>query len=75
VNDVIENRIENNLKNVSKVILVELPNDSKPFSLEQFVDRQEKYIEKKKDYLVSKNEEVERAVDDLLLTITNYPLD
>lgn len=63
------------MKNVSKVILVELPHDSKPFSLEQFVDRQEKYIEKKKDYLVSKNEEVERAVDDLLSTISNYPLD
>jgi len=39
VNDIIENRIENNLKKVSKVILVELPVDAKPFSLDQFVER------------------------------------
>ena len=35
VNDVIENRIENNLKQVSKVTLVSLPiNESKPFTLD-----------------------------------------
>jgi len=37
VNDIIENRIENNLKKVSKVLLVDLPNDTQPMSLEQFV--------------------------------------
>jgi dynein heavy chain len=39
VNDIIENRIENNLKKVSKVLLVDLPNDTQPMSLEQFVQR------------------------------------
>ena len=38
VNDIIENRIENNLKEVSKVVLVSLPEVSKPLSLEEFVD-------------------------------------
>lgn len=38
VNDIIENRIENNLKNVSRVILVSLPENTKPFSLDEFVD-------------------------------------
>lgn len=38
VNDIIENRIESNLKQVSKVTLVSLPeNESKPFTLDQFV--------------------------------------
>jgi dynein heavy chain, axonemal len=75
VNDIIENRIENNLKNISKVLLVSLPQDSKPFSLDQFVMLQENYIQSKTDYLMSKNVEVERAVDDLLQTILLYPLD
>jgi len=37
VNDVIENRIENNLKKVSKVLLVLLPDDTEAMSLDQFV--------------------------------------
>ena len=66
MNDIIENRIENNLKEVSKVVLVSLPEVSKPLSLEEFVDIQENYIKNKTGYLASKNIEVERAVDDLL---------
>jgi dynein heavy chain len=67
VNDIIENRIENNLKAVSKILLVSLPYDSnKPFSLEQFVRLQEEFIVSKTTYLISKNLEIERAVDDLL---------
>ena len=36
---------------------------------------QNEYIESKKELLLSKNVEVERAVDDLLQTILLYPLD
>lgn len=76
VNDIIENRIENNLKAVSKILLVSLPSDSnKPFTLDQFVRLQEEFIVTKTTYLISKNLEVERAVDDLLQTIILYPLD
>ncbi|KAL4479549.1 hypothetical protein ABPG72_018535, partial [Tetrahymena utriculariae] len=75
VNDIIENRIENNLKIVSKVVLVHLPHDIKPLSLDSFVQLQEEYINSKTDFLTSKNVEVERAVDDLLQIITVYPLD
>jgi len=75
INDIIENRIENNLKNVSKIILVKLPPDQKPMGLDNFVTMQEEYIKTKTDHLVSKNIEVERAVDDLLQTIISYPLD
>ena len=32
INDIIENRIENNLKIISKVILVEMPADDKTYS-------------------------------------------
>lgn len=37
VNDIIENRVENNLKNVSKISLVSLPVEQKTYSLDQFV--------------------------------------
>lgn len=60
---------------VSKVVLVSLPQDTKPLTLENFVQMQNDYIEQKKEMLISKNVEVERAVDDLLTTITGYPLD
>ena len=45
------------------------------FTLETFVSKQEEFINEKKNLLTSKNLEVERAVDDLLLTILNYNLD
>ncbi len=66
VNDIIENRIENNLKKVSKVLLVDLPNDTAAMSLDQFVERQENHINNFTSFLMAKNEEVERAVDDLI---------
>ena len=37
INDIMENRIENNLKALSKVVLVELPEGNKTFTLEDFV--------------------------------------
>jgi dynein heavy chain len=75
VNDIIENRIEINLKQVSKFILVDLPNDSNPMTLEQFVFNQEQFIQNETNKLISKNLEVERSVDDLIQTILLYPLD
>lgn len=36
---------------------------------------QEEYINNKTEYLISKNLEIERAVDDLLNIIIQYPLD
>ena len=55
--------------------MVSLPQETKPLTLEIFVDMQKKYIEEKKELLISKNVEVERAVDDLINTIILYPLD
>jgi dynein heavy chain len=40
VNDIIENRVEQNLRVVSKTLLVDLPTD-KSYSLDQFVSLQE----------------------------------
>lgn len=75
INDIIDNRIENNLKTIGKVELVKLPQDGKPMSLDGFVDEQKTHIETQATYLISKNIEIERAVDDLLETVMKYPLE
>ena len=74
INDLIENRIEKNLKTVSKSLLVSLPADE-AFTLEEFVAMQEEYIEKKAELLQGKNVQVENAVHDLIGLIKSYPLD
>ncbi len=39
-----ENRIENNLKSLSKTVLVRLPQDDQTYTLDDFVEMQEKWI-------------------------------
>ena len=74
INDIIENRIEKNLKIVSKTMLVDMPID-KSFSLDKFVAMQERNISRSGLLLQGKNVEIENAVGDLIKTITQYPLD
>lgn len=38
INDIMENRIENNLKSLSKTVLVNLPQDAQTFTLDEFVE-------------------------------------
>eukprot|EP00606_Chrysophyceae_sp_TOSAG23-5_P000883 GSChrysophyteH2.ASY1.ANO1.1544.1 assembled CDS len=74
INDIIENRIEKNLKLVSKTLLVDLP-ESESFTVEEFVKMQEKHIAKQSTFLQGKNLEIEFAVRDLIKTISSYKLD
>jgi dynein heavy chain len=75
INDIMENRIENNLKSLSKTVLVNLPQDAKTYTLEEFVEMQEEWIRVESQKLKSKNYEVEGAVEDLIQTICSYQLD
>merc|ERR1712185_443247 len=65
IRDLIENRIERNLKAVSKMLLVSIPQDES-ISLERFVNMQEKWIKENASLMASKNLEVEEGVADLL---------
>ena len=38
INDIMENRIENNLKALSKTVLVNLPQDAQTYTLDDFVE-------------------------------------
>jgi dynein heavy chain len=75
INDIMENRIENNLKSLSKTVLVNLPQDAQTFTLDDFVAMQEEWIREESEKLKSKNYEVEGAVEDLIQTICSYQLD
>ena len=53
-----ENRIENNLKALSKTVLVNLPQDAQTFTLDEFVQMHEEWIRDESEKLKSKNYEV-----------------
>jgi len=74
INDIIENRIEKNLKIVSKTVLVDLPSD-RSTQLSDFVALQEKKIRIQSRFLHGKNVEVEHAVNDLIELISSFMLD
>ncbi|KAJ0399007.1 hypothetical protein P43SY_008327 [Pythium insidiosum] len=74
INDIIENRIEKNMRIVSKTMLVDLPVDQS-FSLDEFVAMQGANIRRAGALLQGKNIEIENAVEDLLKIIMQYPLD
>merc|ERR1740139_1411477 len=74
INDIIENRIEKNLKVVSKTLLVDLPEHSS-FTVAEFVNMQQTHIMKRSRLLQGKNTEIEHAVDDLIQKVVSYKLD
>jgi dynein heavy chain len=76
VNDVMETRVDGNLKQVSRVLLIDLPDEADgPVSLEDFVDIQERHVREMTGILMSKSQEIEMAVNDMLGIIVEYPLD
>jgi len=72
VNDIIENRIEKNLKKVGRTFLVDLPSGDGLLSLDEFVQKQESFINQQMQYLGSKNREIEVAVLDVIQNAKQY---
>ena len=71
INDIIENRVEKNLKIVSKTLLVDLPENSS-FTVSDFVVMQQSHISVRSRLLQGKNIEIENAVSDLIQQISSY---
>jgi dynein heavy chain len=74
INDIIENRIEKNLKIVSKALLVDLPENTS-FSVSDFVVMQQSHITARSRLLQGKNMEIESAVTDLIQQLVSYPFE
>ena len=71
MNDVVENRVEANVREIGKTLLVDLPADE-TVTLEQFVMMQDKLVKKQQEWMDTKNHAVEIAVNDLLGFVNNY---
>lgn len=71
INDIVENRVEKNLKIVSKTLLVDLPENSS-FTVSDFVVMQQSHISGQSRLLQGKNMEIENAVADLIHQIASY---
>jgi dynein heavy chain len=73
INDITTNRIEKNLTAISNFHVLNLP-PTKTFLVREFYAEQKKHVESSIKFLVAKNVEVERAVNDLIEAVVNYPL-
>jgi dynein heavy chain len=75
VNDLMENRIDANLKTVSRMLLVDFPDESTLVSLDDFVEIQERHVRDATSLLVAKSQEIETSVNDMLGLVVACPLD
>jgi len=74
VNDILDCRIEQNLKQVARTLLVSLPPD-RSFTLDEFVALQQDWVSRQANILQTKNLEVESAVGDLCSLVSNFPVE
>ena len=74
LNDCMDARMDKNLKDVSKTLCVDLPEDES-VTFEEFVSSQSKHIAAMAEILVVKNKAVEGGVNDLVEMVANYPRD
>jgi len=74
VNDIISNRIQKNLDLITNMQLLNLPRD-RSLAVRDFAGIQRQHIDQCSEVLHRKNEEIERAVDDLIESVLSYPLD
>mmetsp|Transcript_5388 Transcript_5388/g.12712 ORF Transcript_5388/g.12712 Transcript_5388/m.12712 type:complete len:4322 (-) Transcript_5388:507-13472(-) len=70
--DLVDNRVEMNLRAIANTLLVDLPGD-RSFSYDDFIASQNKYQLQQAKLLGIRNEEVRRSIDDLLALVANYP--
>lgn len=74
INDIVENRIQKNLRLITKTVLVSLPYD-RAMTLEEFVEMQEASVKTCTHQLAIRNLEIETAVNDLISIIDPSSID
>ena len=72
MNDILENRVEANLKHVARTLFVNLPAEQS-YSYEEFLSKQARYIKKQTEAIAVRNVEIERGVRDLCALVANAP--
>jgi dynein heavy chain len=74
INDIVENRIQKNLKQISRTVLVSLPSE-RTLPLDEFVLIQETSVKNSTNLLAMKNIEIENAVHDLVAVLNSTSVD
>lgn len=74
INDIVENRIQKNLRLITKTVLVSLPYD-RTMTLEEFVELQESSVKACTHQLAIRNLEIETATNDLISIIDPSTID
>lgn len=72
VSDMLSNRVEANLKKVARTRMVVLPSDQ-TVTIDDFKSHQTRMIRARAQQLRIKNEEVQRAIDDIIQLLEAYP--
>lgn len=70
--DLVDNRVEMNLRAIANTIMVELPAD-RSFTYEDFISTQSRFQKKQTEQLMIRNEEVRRSIEDLMHLVKTYP--
>eukprot|EP00887_Chlorella_sp_A99_P001633 scaffold8.g1633.t1 len=71
-NDIVANRLEANLAAVARTSLVDLPAD-RTFTYDEFISAQARHVRRQADGLVIRNQEVQRACEELLDMVASWP--
>jgi len=72
VSDILENRVEANVKKVARLKMVRLPSDQ-TVMIDDFKSQQVKMVRSRAHQLRIKNEEIQRALDDIVALLEGYP--
>ena len=73
INDIITNRINNNLEFIQTICLFTLPKN-KTYTNRDFVVHQQQHMDSMAQLLMSKNDAIEYAVNDIFDAVNNYQL-
>lgn len=71
VNDILDNRVEANIRTISRSSLISLPTDS-TITFEEFVTGQSRHIKQQTELLKIRNTEVRRAIEDAMGLLHNF---
>ncbi|CAG9462434.1 unnamed protein product [Pedinophyceae sp. YPF-701] len=72
VTDMLDNRVEANLKKLSRAKMVSMPTDQ-TVTFEDFMLTQSKFIKRKLETMIIRNGEVQRALEDIVQALEDYP--
>ncbi len=73
--EILENRVHRNMMSIRKLELLHIDEDATKKTINDIIKQQEEYVKDKNSLLLSKNSEIENAINDIIDGIKHYQLD